>query len=103
MQKIVTDRLRPPDKHDTHGVEQAKALLQTAYDMIDQEMSTKTWAMAMSSPSDCAAAPALFYGNLASPIGARVHAAKYLARLLDRPSYLRTLRKAQPYFAMFPK
>jgi glutathione S-transferase len=104
MQKIVTDRLRPPDKHDTHGVEQAKALLQTAYDMIDQEMSTKAWAMGDEfSMADCAAAPALFYGNLVAPIGARVHAAKYLARLLDRPSYLRTLKEAQPYFGLFPR
>ena len=31
MQKIVTDRLRPRGRHDTHGVEESKALLETAY------------------------------------------------------------------------
>ena len=30
LQKIVTDRLRPAGRNDPHGVEQAKALLQTA-------------------------------------------------------------------------
>jgi len=38
MQTIVGDRLQPPGKNDPHGVEQAKALLETAYGMIDREM-----------------------------------------------------------------
>ena len=36
MQKIVTDRLRPPGKNDPHGVEEAKRLLQTACGLIEQ-------------------------------------------------------------------
>ena len=35
MQKIVTDKLRPAGRSDPHGVEQARALLQTAYAAID--------------------------------------------------------------------
>ena len=51
-------------------MEQAKAQLQTAYGMIDQEMGTKTWAMGDAfSMADCAAAPALFYANLVLPFG----------------------------------
>ena len=34
MQKIVGDRLRPPDKNDAFGVEQARAQLQTALGMV---------------------------------------------------------------------
>ena len=61
MQKIVTDRLRPAGKHDPFGVEQARALLRTACDMVDQDMATRTWAMGEDfSMADCAAAPALF-------------------------------------------
>jgi glutathione S-transferase len=41
VQKIVTDRLRPAGHHDPYGVEQAKALLQTACGMIDEDMATK--------------------------------------------------------------
>jgi glutathione S-transferase len=36
MQKVVTDRLRPAGKNDPHGVEQAKALLQTACGLIEE-------------------------------------------------------------------
>src|SRR5262245_33673764 len=83
MQKVVTDRLRPSGRNDLHGVEEAKALLQTACGMIDQEMATKTWAMGDSfSMADCAAAPSLFYANMVMPFGdAYKNAAAYLARL----------------------
>ena len=45
MQKIVTDRLRPAGKNDPHGVEQARALLQTSLGMVEQDMAGKTWAV----------------------------------------------------------
>jgi glutathione S-transferase len=105
MQKIVTDKLRPPGKNDPHGVEQAQALLLTACGMIEQEMATKTWAMGDAfSMADCAAAPALFYTNLTMPLGGtHRNAAAYLGRLMERPSFARALKEAQPYFALFPK
>ena len=102
MQKIVTDKLRPPGKN---GVEEAKRLLLTACGMIEQEMATKTWAMGDAfSMADCAAAPALFYVNLTMPLGGtHRNAAAYLGRLMERPSFARALKEAQPYFALFPK
>jgi glutathione S-transferase len=105
MQKIVGDRLRPPGKNDPHGVEQAKVLLQIAYGMIDEAMKTKTWAMGDGfSMADCAAAPALFYANLVMPFAdAHRNAAAYLRRLMERPSFARVVREAQPYFALFPR
>jgi glutathione S-transferase len=98
MQKIVTDKLRPPGKNDPHGVEEAKRLLLTACGM-------KTWAMGDAfSMADCAAAPALFYVNLTMPLGGtHRNAAAYLGRLMERPSFARALKEAQPYFALFPK
>lgn len=104
MQKIVTDKLRPAGNNDPHGVEQAKTLLQTAYGIIDQEMKAKTWAMGDAfSMADCAAAPAMFYANLVTPFGdTHKHAATYLGRLMERPSFARVIREAQPYFALFP-
>jgi glutathione S-transferase len=105
MQKIVTDKLRPPGKNDPHGVEEAKRLLLTACGMIEQEMATKTWAMGDAfSMADCAAAPALFYANMVTPLGATYpNASAYLGRLMDRPSFARAIKEAQPYFAMVPK
>jgi glutathione S-transferase len=105
MQKIVGDRLRPPGKNDPHGVEQARTQLQTAYGMIDREMAAKTWAMGDAfTMADCAAAPALFYANKVLPFdGTHKNAAAYLGRLMKRPSFARTVKEAQPYFALFPQ
>ena len=105
MQKVVTDKLRPPGKSDPFGVEAARTLLQTACDMIEREMAAKTWAMGDAfSMADCAAAPALFYANMVTPLGETYpNAAAYLGRLMDRPSFARTLKEAQPYLAMVPK
>jgi len=104
MQKIVGDRLRPEGAKDPHGVEQAKARIDVALDMIDAEMSDRTWAMGDAfTLADCAAAPALFYLNKIAPLGGRhPNLASYLDRLLKRPSYARTIEEAKPYFSMFP-
>jgi glutathione S-transferase len=105
MQKVVTDRLRPSGRNDLHGVEEAKALLQTACGLVDQEMATKTWAMGEAfSMADCAAAPSLFYANMVMPFGDTYkNAAAYLGRLMKRPSFARALEEARPYFAFIPK
>ncbi|MEA2967288.1 MAG: glutathione S-transferase [Alphaproteobacteria bacterium] len=105
MQKVVTDKLRPAGQNDPHGVEAARALLHTACDMIEREMAAKTWAMGDAfSMADCAAAPALFYANMVTPLGDTYpNAAAYLGRLMDRPSFARAIKEAQPYLAMVPK
>jgi glutathione S-transferase len=105
MQKIVTDRLRPAGQNDPHGVEQAKALLQTALGMIDEEMKTKTWAMGDAfTMADCAAAPALFYADAVMPFaGTYENVERYLSRLMERPSFARVLDEAQPYRRLFSK
>ena len=105
MQKIVTDRLRPAGKNDPHGVEQAKGLLQAAYGLIEHDMSTKTWAMGDAfSIADCAAAPALFYADLVLPFADTCpNTAAYLRRLMERPSFARVVREAEPYRALFPR
>ena len=105
MQKVVTDRLRPEGQHDPYGVDQARAGLETAYGMIEHDMATKTWAMGeVFSMADCAAAPALFYANLVAPLsGAHPRAAAYLDRLMQRPSFARAVREAEPFMKYFPR
>jgi glutathione S-transferase len=104
MQKIVGDRIRPEDKKDPHGVEQARAQLATAYDVLERELGTQPWAAGESfTMADCAAAPALYYANRVAPFGAehrRITA--YLKRLHERPSFARVFEEAQPYLPMFP-
>ena len=105
MQKIVTDRLRPPGKNDSYGVEHARGLLQTAIGMVDRRMATKKWAMGDDfTMADCAAAPALFFANKVMPFGAaHPNAAAYLTRLMQRPSFARAVKEAEPYLTLVPK
>ncbi len=103
MQKIVTDRLRPPGKSDPHGVELARAEIATSYGILDHEMAVNLWATGDGyTLADCAASPALFYADKVQPIGSHRNLAAYLGRLIGRPSFARVLAEAQPYFRMFP-
>jgi glutathione S-transferase len=105
MQKIMGDRLRPADSRDPYGVAEAKARLQSCYGMIDKEVASRTWAMGDAfGLADCAAAPALFYGNMAVPFGAEhKNLGAFFERLKARPSFARVLKEAEPYFGMVPK
>jgi glutathione S-transferase len=105
MQKVVTDKLRPAGSNDSYGVQEAKNLLQTAIGMIDQDMTAKTWVMGDAfTMADCAAAPPLFYANMLMPFGdTHKNAAAYLRRLMDRPSFARAVKEAQPYLKLMPK
>jgi glutathione S-transferase len=105
MQKIVVDRMRPEGKRDPHGVGEARAQLRTCYAMIEQQMANGGWAAGEDfTLADCAAAPALFYGNMAEPFGdGHRYVAAYLERLKTRPSFARVLKEAEPYFQMVPK
>jgi glutathione S-transferase len=104
VQKIVGDRLRPADKKDPHGVEEARTQIQTALGMVDQAMAGKIWANGEAfTMADCSASPALFYADKVMPFaGTHAHAHSYLKRLMERPSYARALREAEPYFKFFP-
>jgi glutathione S-transferase len=98
MQKVMGDRLRPAANRDPYGVT-------SCYGMIDKEVAQRTWAMGEAfGLADCAAAPALFYGNMAVPLGPEhKNVAAYLERVKARPSFARVLKEAEPYFGMVPK
>ena len=105
MQKIMADRLRPADKKDPYGVEEARAQLRTSYAMIEQQMAKGAWAMGEDfSLADCAAAPSLFYGSMVVPFEeTQKNLAAYFERLKARPSFARVRIEAEPYFQMVPK
>ena len=51
-----------------------------------------------------AAAPALYYADLVAPFrDTHRHAAAYLDRLMQRPSFARAIEEAKPYRGLFPK
>jgi glutathione S-transferase len=105
MQKIVGDRIRPAGEKDPSGVERARTELEIALSLVDRDMGEGGWATGLTfTMADCAAAPALYYANQVAPFGDKhAGAARYLERLMSRPSFARVLAEAEPYFAMFPK
>jgi glutathione S-transferase len=105
MQKIITDRLRPKGQNDTFGVVQARGTLEAALGVADRLMAKRTWAAGETfSIADCAAAPTLFYANMAvAPLaGSFDNVAAYLDRLTRRPSFARALEEAKPYLKYVP-
>ena len=104
MQKLVGDKIRPDGKKDPFGVEEAKKMLETTLTMVDRDLAAKTWAMGdRFTLADCAAGPPLFYLNKIMPLAnGYKHADAYLQRLMDRPSYARVLKEAEPFMKFFP-
>ena len=76
-----------------------------ALDMIDAEMAGQDlgrWATTSPWPT-VPPAPPLFYIDRLFPLAdTHKNAARYLDRLLERPSYARVIEEANPYFTMFP-
>ena len=105
MQKIIGDRMRPADKKDPFGVDQAKAKLLTAIDLVDKQVGAGKWIMGEAfTMADCAAAPALFYASMVVPfMETHLNLAAYCKRLAKRPSYARVQKEAKPYLEMVPK
>jgi len=104
MQKIVADHMRPEGEHDLRGVAEARATLQTAYDVLERQVSSRTWAVSEHlSIADCAAAPALFYAGIVAPFsGTHPGVTAYFDRLTERPSFQRVIAEARPYFQFYP-
>lgn len=104
MQKIVGDRLRAADTTDDYGVIEARVNLDAAYDMFERHLSSRTWAAgATFSMADCSAAPALFYAECVHPFTPTYPMIRaYFDRLMARPSVVRTIEEAKPYFQFFP-
>jgi glutathione S-transferase len=104
QQKCVFDALRPQERRDPHGVDEARQMLETAYAWLDRHMQGRTWAAGDGfSLADCGAAPFLFYADWTHPIDpafGNVHA--YRARLLRRPSFARAVDEARPFRGYFP-
>lgn len=106
MQKFAGNHLRPPGRKDPHGLEEAGATFAKALGLIDAEMAGRTWAMGDTfTMADCAAAPAIFYGNrFFGPFReSHPNALAYLDRLMARPSYARALEEAKPFMHLLPR
>jgi glutathione S-transferase len=104
QQKFVFDALRPEGRRDPHGVDEARAMLDTAYAWLDQRLQGRTWAAGETfSLADCGAGPFLFYADWTHPIDATfANVRAYRARLLARPAFARAVDEARRYRHYFP-
>jgi glutathione S-transferase len=104
LQKVVGDALRPEGGRDPYGVEEAGAMLERAYDLLEDSLTEeREWAAGDSfSLADCGAAPALFYANMVVPFAGRRNVEAYYDRLRARPSFARAVDEARPYRDFFP-
>jgi glutathione S-transferase len=106
MQKVVVDRLREEKSRDAFGVQEAKDNLVKAYEMLEQHFKTEQsdWVCGKSfSLADCAAAPALFYAEVAEPFSKSYPlTTAYFERLLKKESVARTFEEAKPFLKYYP-
>ncbi|HVY56413.1 MAG TPA: glutathione S-transferase family protein [Xanthobacteraceae bacterium] len=101
-QQVVAERLRPADRKDPFGAQQARDQIRRGYDLI-VPMIEGSWAMGEAfTLADCAAFPALFYADYAVSLDPWPALRAYLARLKARPAIARVLAEAEPYFQYFP-
>jgi glutathione S-transferase len=102
FQQIVSERLRPPEHKDPFGVEQNRATIRAGLDLLEP-MVEGPWALGEGfTLADCAALPALFYAAYAVPLAGHPRLAAYVDRLKARPSIVRVLAEAEPFFQYFP-
>ena len=102
--KFVFDALRPADRRDPLGVEEAGKMLDTSYAWLDKHLHGRTWAAGETfTLADCAAAPSLFYADWTHRIPRdRTNVLAYRARLLQRPSFARAVNEARRFRHYFP-
>jgi len=104
MQRYIAQQLRAEAGRDALEQAETARTLAMAYDMIEQRRGPYAWAASDSfSMADCTAAPALFYATTIQPLTERhPQLQAYLGRLLARPSVVRTLEQARPFFRYYP-
>jgi glutathione S-transferase len=102
MQQIVSERMRP-DGSEARA-DQHRAALGRSYAVIEKKLDATRWVAGQTfTMADCAAAPALFYAETLVPFGNEYpKLATYHERLMQRPSVVRVLQEAMPYFKYYP-
>ena len=93
------------DDRDAYGVAEAKQELLKAYAFLDQRLAGRAWAAGERfTLADCAAVPALFYGDMRQPIpGEHANLNAYRRRLEARPAAARVIAEAEPFMHMVPR
>lgn len=101
---VVGEALRKLPDRLPEAKEGAAKALNIAYRWLESRLAGRAWAAGDDfSLADCAAAPALFYGDWVHQISddyPRLRA--YRSRLLARPSFARAVEEGRKYRSYFP-
>lgn len=101
MQRI-TNEILSPERSNT-AIAQAKENLRTAYGALESSFDSRFAVGDTFSMADCAAFPALFYGDMRTPLDDFPKLSAYLEHLKKRPSIARVYKEAEPYLNYVPK
>lgn len=104
MNRIVMNKFRPEGQADDFGAAQDAAVIETAWDLLEQRLGDgRTWGAGETfTLADCAAAPILTYARRLVPFGDRPRLKAWHGRLMARPSFQRALEDAAPFGDLMP-
>jgi glutathione S-transferase len=104
MQKIVDDVLAPKDQKNPQIVIKAQEMMTKGYSLLEERMRNRQWILGdVMSIADCAALPALFYGQFTTPYQeTHPNCAAYFERIYARPAVQRLMQESKPFFQYFP-
>jgi len=104
MQRFIAQHLRPEGERDARELDSTQRAIVSAYALIDAKIGERPWAAGETfTLADCAAAPSLFYATTIEPFASgQTRLTAYFERLMARPSVVRTLAEAKPFFRYYP-
>lgn len=86
-----------PNAREIRRIEGAKKTLRTVYDWLDKHFEKNTWSLGDTfTLADCSAIAFVYAKNVA-PFDDHPSLARYVGRLVERPSVARVLKEAAPY------
>lgn len=99
---IFFDSMKPKDRRDPQGVQQARDTIDTIYGFLNQHLANGEWMVGNQfSMAECAMTPALNYARQTHPYEQHKNIEAYWNRLKERPSVKRVLNEAVPYMEAF--
>ncbi|MFC7049209.1 glutathione S-transferase family protein [Emcibacter nanhaiensis] len=102
--ELLFESQKPRDRQDPCRMIKARETLDIMYEQLNENLCDHSWANGEEfSIADCAAAPALFYGQRVHPFSKYPAIKAYFSRLLGRPSLQKVLGEAEPLVKSFLK
>lgn len=100
--QLLFEGRKPEAERSAETVRRANDRLEAMYGLMEEQLSTRTWATGEEfTLADCAAAPGLYYGRMVAPFDDKPAIRGYWERLADRPSFRKVEAEAAPMVERF--